>query len=343
MRRAAPAGVLLCGVTSLLIACAEDAPTAASAAAGSTALAAATSGNGNGSCNQPSHPAGTIIDTVPSPVAWGVAVRDDGLAYFTELFNGGVGITSTKTRTVDGFIPTGDIPTGVAFSPDGATAYVANQNGTVSVIDVATHANVGTISTNGMAAFAVQVSPEGDQLFVGGNSTTLLVIDTQSRTIVKSVEVGYAPNAFAVAPDNRILYASSFVGATVTEVDMFSGQTLRTFDVGGTPQGMAVNRKGTHLYVANEQGYLTDVDLATGQLAAPMTLAGGGFGVGVTPDDNQAYIAIPGAGLVQVFGLQSRKLVGTIDVGGEPRRIGFSRAGKIGAVTNTAGYLTFIR
>lgn len=342
MRRAAPAGVLLCGFTSLLIACAEDAPTAASAAAGSTTLAAATGGNGNG-CNPPSHPAGTIIDTVMSPVAWGVAVRDDGLAYFTELFNGGVGITSTKTRTVDGFISTGDIPTGVAFSPDGATAYVANQNGTVSVIDVATHTNVGTISTNGMAAFAVQVSPEGDQLFVGGNSNTLLVIDTQTRTIVNTVEVGFATNAFAVAPDNRILYASSFVSATVTELDIFSGQRLRTFDVGGTPQGMAVNRKGTHLYVANEQGYLTDVDLATGQLAAPMPLAGGGFGVGVTPDDNQAYIAIPGAGLVQVFGLQSRKLVGTIDVGGEPRRIGFSRAGKIGAATNAAGYLTFIR
>jgi YVTN family beta-propeller protein len=340
MRRAAPAGAFLCAITSLLVACAEDAPTAAS---GPPVVAAAVGGGGNGSCTPPGHPGGTIIDSVPSPVAWGVAVRDDGLAYFTELFEAGVGITSTKTRTVDGFIPTGDVPTGVAFSPDGGTAYVANQNATVSVIDVATRANVGTISTEGMAAFAVQVSPEGDQLFVGGNSTSLLVIDTRSRTIVKTVEVGYAPSAFAVAPDNRILYTSSFIGATVTELDMFSGQTLRTFDVGGTPQGMAVNRKGTHLYVANEQGYLTDVDLASGQLAAPMPLAGGGFGVGVTPDDNQAYIAIPSAGLVQVFSLQSRKLAGNITVGGEPRRIGFSRAGKIGAVTNAAGYLTFIR
>jgi hypothetical protein len=35
--------------------------------------------------------------------------------------------------------------------------------------------------------------------------------------------------------------------------------------------------------------------------------------------------------------------VGHAQVGGDPRRIAFSRAGKIGAITNAAGYLTFIK
>jgi YVTN family beta-propeller protein len=339
MQQAARAGALLCVLVALLSACDSDVPTAATAAAG-PGLAAANSGGG---CNQPGHPGGTILDTVTTPTAWGIAVRDDGLAYFTELFNGGVGITSTRTHTVDGFIPTGDIPTGVAFSPDGGTAYVANQNATVTVIDVATQAPVATIPTNGMPAFAVQVSPDGAQLFVGGGGTVVLIIDTQSREIVKSVDVGFAPNAFAVAPDNRILYVSSFAGGSVTEIDMFTGTALRTFQVGGTPQGLALNRKGTRLYVGNEAGYLNDIDLASGEIGANIPLAGGAFGVGVTPDDNQAYIAIPFSGVVQVFGLQSRRVVGTLDVGGEPRRIGFSQAGKIGAVTNAAGFVTFVR
>ena len=54
----------------------------------------------------------------------------------------------------------------------------------------------------------------------------------------------------------------------------------------------------------------------------------------MTPDDNQAYITLPFEGILQIFGLQNRKLLGRLDVGGEPRRIGFSRAGKLGAVTN---------
>jgi|GEM_PF-1664530 DNA-binding beta-propeller fold protein YncE len=70
---------------------------------------------------------------------------------------------------------------------------------------------------------------------------------------------------------------------------------------------------------------------------------GGGFGVGVTPDDHGAWIAIPGTGKVQVFNLQQRRISGSLNVGGDPRRLAFSAQGKIGAVTNTAGYLTFVK
>ena len=132
------------------------------------------------------------------------------------------------------------------------------------------------------------------------------MLDTTTGEILNRVTVGHAVNAFAVGPDNRILYVSSFVGGTVTELDIFTQTVLRTFAVGGTPQGVALNRKGTRLYVANEGGYLNDIDLRTGVIGPTIPLAGGGFGVGVTPDDNQAYITIPFGGVVQIFGLQNR-------------------------------------
>jgi len=65
--------------------------------------------------------------------------------------------------------------------------------------------------------------------------------------------------------------------------------------------------------------------------------------VGVTPDDGQAYVTLPSAGLIQIFTLQTRKLAKSINVGGEPRRIGFSQQGHIAAVTNAAGFITFVR
>jgi DNA-binding beta-propeller fold protein YncE len=112
---------------------------------------------------------------------------------------------------------------------------------------------------------------------------------------------------------------------------------------------MALNRKGTRLYVATEDatneedGWLDEFDLASGNLTNRITLQAGAFGVGVTPDDAQAYLTLPSAGLIQIFGLQSRKLAKSINVGGNPRRIAFSQKGNIAAVTNTAGFITFIR
>lgn len=336
MRRSARAGAVLCSVVSVLSGCNRDAPTEARAATPHASLATAASG---GSCGIPTHP-GAIIDKVDAPSPWGVAVRDDGFAMFTEVFNDGVGLTSLKTRTVDGYIPTGPVPTGIAFSPDGATAYVANQFGDVSVLDVALRAVVGSIPVPN--PLAVRVSPDGGQLFVATGGTTVEIVDVPSRSVVKSVEVGFAPNGFAVHPDGRILYVSSFISGSVAEVDMFTGAVLRTFNVGGTPQEMALNRKGTRLYVANEAGYLNEIDLLTGNSLPTIQLQGGGFGVGVTPDDGQAYVTLPSTGLVQVFSLQTRKLTKTINVGGNPRRVAFSQQGRVGAITNQAGYITFV-
>jgi YVTN family beta-propeller protein len=345
MQRSPPtAGLVLCWAAVSLSACASDKapPTAQSAFPPKTpGVSLATAAP---ACQPKTHPNG-VIDNIATPPAFGIAVRDDGLTYFTELFNGGVGITSTQTRTVNGFIPTGSVPTGLDFAPDGNTAYVTNQGSqNVGVIDVTSAQQVATIFTPAGNPLVVRVSPDGSRLFIATASTTVYIVDTQSRQIIGSVQVGFVPNAFAVHPDGRILYVSAALGGSVTEVDMFTGTVLRTFTVGGIPQDMAVSHDGQRLYVANESAAVLDeITLQAGQITAAIPLAGGPFGIGVTPDDNHAYVSIPSAGLVQVFNLQSRKIAFQLNVGGKPRRIGFSQQGSIGAIANEAGSVTFVR
>jgi len=231
------------GLALALAACtSEQSPTDSSTAA---------SGTPSSDLAEPSRPRG-VFENVQTPSPWGVAVRDDGLAFFTELVNGGVGMSSTKTRTVDGFIATGNLPTGIVFSPDGKRVYVANQGGPVSALDVASQQVVTTIAVD--FPLAVRVSPDGSQLFVATGGSTVVVVDVATLTVTKAIEVGFSPNGFAVHPNGRQLYVSSFLTGTVSEIDMFTGNLLRTFAVGGTPQEMALNRKGTRLYVANEAG-----------------------------------------------------------------------------------------
>jgi YVTN family beta-propeller protein len=339
MRRAIPPGVLVCSLVVALLSCSDDAPTSVS----DPEVSAPAEPSYVPSTGPKTRP-GMIVEKVTTPPGWGVAVRDDGLAYFAQPFEDGVGVTRTKTRVVERFIATGDQPINVAFSPDGGTAYVTNLFGmSVSVIDVARGQVRATISTEPYEPFVVRVSPNGSRVYVATNNNVVLIVATATNRIVKSVEVGFAPNGFAVHPDERRMYVSAFLGGTVSEVDMVTELVVRTFTVGGTPQEMAVNRKGTRLYIANEDGYLNEIDLQSGSSLPPIPLAGGGFGVGVTPDDVEAYVSIPFSGLVQVFRLQNRKLKWNINVGGEPRRLAFSQRGNIGAIANMAGYVTFVR
>ena len=340
MRSPIRGGVLVC-LGAALTGCSDAGPSTVAGPESPAVPINLAPGNG---CNPVTHPSGSIIETMSAPSPWAVAVRDDGLAYFSDLFGHRVGITNTFTRTISGFIPTGVFPTGIAFSPDGLRAYSADQGSlSVSVIDVSSAQVIATIPAGFSAPFSVQVSPDGSQLYVGNNDNTLLIVDTGTLQILKTLSVGFATNAFAVDPSGRMLYASHFVSGSVSEIDIFTGNVVRTFQLGGTTQGLALNRKGTHLYVANQDGYLNDVDLTTGATGANIPLDGVAFGVGVTPDDNEAWITLPLNGKVQIYNLTQRRITGTLELGGEPRRIAFSRQGKIGALTDFAGSIFFVR
>ena len=72
----------------------------------------------------------------------------------------------TSTSTVVDTVDVGQLPYGVAVTPDGSTIYVANQvSGTVSVIDAATNTvnatlNVGTTPTE------ITITPDGTRAYV---------------------------------------------------------------------------------------------------------------------------------------------------------------------------------
>ena len=95
--------------------------------------------------------------------------------------------------------------------------------------------------------------------------------------------------------------------------------------------------------MVNEGGFVTLFSIATGATLRILPLAAGGFGAAVTADDIHLYITEPDIGIVQIVNLQSRKMQGAMNVGGQPRRIAFNSNGKLGVVANQDGYITFIK
>ena len=118
------------------------------------------------------------VSNTPSPAAaMGVAITPDGSqALVPNPEDDAVSVidlTANPPAKVAS-IPVGDNPDGIAITPDGAMALVVNRGlsntpGTVSVIDLATHAVIDTIGV-GTEPVAVAINPAGTHAFVTNRS-----------------------------------------------------------------------------------------------------------------------------------------------------------------------------
>ena len=107
-------------------------------------------------------------------------------------------------------VPVGTSPFGVAVTPDGSHAYVANSGaGTVSVINTITNTVSGAV-TVGAAPHGVAVTPDGSHVYVtNSGASTVSVISTATNTVTGTVSVGSSPQGVAISPDGSTAYVAN--------------------------------------------------------------------------------------------------------------------------------------
>lgn len=71
---------------------------------------------------------------LPTYFVSGITVSPDGMQLYVALFDSKLAIVDRATRTVLSTLTLGGIPLGVAFDPQGTTAFVVNLEGWVDVI-----------------------------------------------------------------------------------------------------------------------------------------------------------------------------------------------------------------
>jgi YVTN family beta-propeller protein len=275
---------------------------------------------------------------------FGAAISRGGVVYITRLDAEALAVADADKLTLaaEG-IRVGYVPTSVTFDTTGTVAYVANQySQSIGVVDVRAGVQVAEIPIDG-DPFNVYVSWDNSKVYAANNQNSVFVIDRAKARIAEEIEVGSAPNGFAPHPAGGVVYVSSFVGGTVAEVDAATDAVRRSLALGGMPQGMIMSSEGKELYVANESGWLDVIDVAQWRSVARVPLAGGGFGLALSPDEAHLYVSLPNAGRVQIVNIPSRHVIKTLETGGTPRRIAFNYHGGIAVVPNEAGWVDFIK
>lgn len=174
-------------------------------------------------------------------------------------------------------------PTGIAFSPDGAVAYVAlNLKNTVAVVDAVNrkmlreipveHAPFGVAAANGRVFVAnrggraphpgetVAVSAGTPMLtdpVTGSTATGTVSVINMKDDSVREVPVGLSPSLVAASPDGRTVAVANAHADSVSLIDTESLEpstvkipTYPATNVGSMPVSVAFSPAGDRLYVA---------------------------------------------------------------------------------------------
>jgi len=225
---------------------------------------------------------------------------------------------------------------GVAITPDGSTAYLA-ETGQYYVIadDLATKAQ--TKIEVGAYPQDVAVSPAGKVVYATvtsgdtgpGGSDAVAAIDPATNKVTADIKVGPAPRQVVFSPDGSTAYVTTETG--IYQISAATNKVVRVIPEAGAtngPQGIAVSPNGATLYVTNPgAGTVVAIDAASGKVIASASGLAEPYSVTVTPNGSTLYVADMDSDSVSVLSAATLNTSATVSVGRLPMSVTVSPDG----------------
>jgi YVTN family beta-propeller protein len=188
----------------------------------------------------------------------------------------------------------------------------------------------------------IAITHAGGTLFVTTDVNRLYKIDVSAKAVVDSIALPATSHHLLVHPNDTLVYVATRDGGSVLEINQLTMTVVRTFPLGGRPQGMAISANRSELYVANELSNVLHVITLSSGAMTNVPLSGGGEGMSLGAD-GKLYVGEVFSGLVQVVDPATRTVVRTITVGGTPREVATDAARHHVLVANEGGWVDIIR
>ena len=207
-------------------------------------------------------------------------------------------------------------PVEVAFTSDGAHAYVSNYK-----------------------MYGDGWNPVADDLCQGRNWDPSFVyrIDVATFTIDRVIPVGAVPKYLAVSPDDRVLVVANWCSLDVSLVELATGKELARVDVGLHPRGIAITKDSRTAYVAvMGAGKIVAVDLGDYTTRNLVSIGGTPRHLVLSPDDSVLYATTNRSGTVRAIDPATDTVIGTARTGEQTRSMDISDDGTALYVVNYA-------
>jgi YVTN family beta-propeller protein len=203
---------------------------------------------------------------------------------------------------------------------------------TVSTLDSATGRAVGSPVAVPDEPESIAITPNGRRaVVVGDGFGNVTVIDTATRTPVKSFDLESAVGMVAISPDGQRAYAALESEGKIAVIDPETAKSLGSFPVGAQPRSVAFSPDGSEAYVGLGTGEIVVVDTATEKVVAkPIPIGGFVTSIVFAPGGERAYATSNAIDEVQVIDVSLDRVVESIPMpsGSQPHSLAVSPDGR---------------
>jgi|GEM_PF-445577 YVTN family beta-propeller protein len=182
-------------------------------------------------------------------------------------------------------------------------------------------------------AHAISQPPGHFAYITNYGTNTVSFIDTDTRTVTRTVAVGTNPRGAAVGASGFSLYVVN-EGGTISVLSTTSGSVYATITTGGTPKGIVVNDDETFAYVADYTANKVHIiDIITKTVVKSVTVGANPSGIGIDPMGEYVYVANRTGNSISIL-TSSGLIAGTVAVGAGPYDVTVHPSGSTIWVTN---------
>lgn len=265
---------------------------------------------------------------------------------------GSLAVLDAEKNAVAALIPLDRLPVSLDVTPDGTTAYIANDgSNTVSVIDLVHRQETARIGVGTQPATA-RISADGKTLVVanrGDNSVS--VIDVASKRLRASFAGCPGAADAVILPDSTKTFVACTGGHQLMAIALARPAHAATqqasatpaltdrleamLDVGRTPVHLALKPDGGEIFSSNQAANtVSEIYNSTDEVGDSFTIGDGPVRSIVSGDNSRLYVANGNSQYVTVYSIDDGKRQGSVHVGDGPSAMAFSKAGHLLFVTD---------
>jgi hypothetical protein len=269
----------------------------------------------------------TLVEKIPTNITLtGVDPENDDLTYYLAS-EPSKGTFTSFSPSLFGSVATDSTAINMVISGDGNTAFVADYEGGLQVVDISDASEpvvLSTLNTDGLA-FDVALSSDSNTVYLADESNGLQIIDVSDRSnpgyIGNFLTEGYAIG-IELSGDGSIAYVADVSSLQIIDVsNAQSPNLLGSFATSGTAYNVTLSTDERTAFVAVNAAGLDIVDITSSTspvLISTQDTPGETRAVQLSNDDKTAYVTDDSFGLqiIDINDLANPRLLSNIDTDG---------------------------